>query len=154
MSRWVSLHCRWVGGRQEGKWRDVLKRATKGGGGNLSQEAGSVIDPICMASPDVGKEDGQKLKQGGLPGCLRMTAIASIPGSLPRLWLLLSQLRLMGLGRELAESRSLRNLTREPAVSHREKGTHALTATLEVAGCRHPSRSPRDVTESPLGSLN
>lgn len=36
-----------------------------------------------------------------------MTAIESIPGSLPRLWLLLSQLRLMGLGRELAESCSL-----------------------------------------------
>lgn len=55
-----------------------------------------------MARPR--QEDGQQLKQGRLGSLGMIATVMSIPQSLPRLWLLLSQLRLMGLGKELAES--------------------------------------------------
>lgn len=37
----------------------------RGGGGNLSQEAASIIDLICMGSAKAGEGDGQKLKPEG-----------------------------------------------------------------------------------------
>lgn len=57
----------------------------------LRGRAGGMTDPSGMARPR--QEGGQKLKQGRLGGLGMTATVMSIPQSLPRLWLLLSQLR-------------------------------------------------------------
>lgn len=120
------------------------QRAPKGDGGTPSERAANMTNLIRHGQTQAG--DGQRLKQG-------MTAtVTSIPQSLLHLWFLLSQPRLMGPERELAESGALRELDLKPAVSHREKGTCALAVTLEAPGAGHASRSSPCAIKSPLGS--